>query len=156
MRNQTREPARICRTRFGIDYDHGIPIAELMLEGCVGSWGQAFQMCLSSEEHVVAARSELLVLFGVATETELLGQGCYALRAYDRWGEDICGIEAPNGQRFTRHAFAKRMGYKTQDERETRRKSLLSTVAWTERRRDEALQELTTLDDGYVDWETAP
>ena len=87
---------------------------------------------------------------------ELIGQPCHALYAYDRYGEQICGIEAPGGKRFTRVGFGRRMGYRMDDERETKRQRILSDIEWTMRRHAQAVRELEHLDEGYVDWETAP
>lgn len=150
--DRTRQPARIERVRFGEEPDHGLHVAELTLGGRDGGWGQALQMCLKPE-HVEAARREICEVFGVNGEAELVGQECFALRAFSSYGAVVSGLEAPSGRRFTRTGFARRHGYEPWNELELERRALKLEIESSERQIRGARARLKTVGDGYVDWD---
>ena len=151
MDNNTREAGMIDSVFYGVE-DHGILTASVRIAFAGSSQGFG-QLALDAESGPAFIR-ELCDTFGVCDAERLKGLGCFALRCFPGFNTEIEGLESPSGRRFTLTGFVrKHWPEKAKSPLDRKRDSILSTIAWAERRVKEERQALAILARDYVDWE---
>jgi hypothetical protein len=151
--SNTHEGARIHSVWFGPEPDRGINVVDLGLGAIDGGWRQSFQMCMKAT-YVEAAKLEILDLFCVDEESELIGKDCFALRAWPYLNEPIVGVETVEGKRFTRTAFCRRMGIDFATELTWKRKRCNEEIDYARQRLYRALESRRTVEKDYADWDS--
>ena len=150
-RDPRRERGRLGKPFVGKE-DHGIMTVQIPVS-FRGS-GQGFGgLCLDDGLDKPFVR-DLCEAFGVRDVLRLEGAECYALRCWGFWNDRIEGLESvATGRRFTLTGFCRRhIGKAVLSPIELRAKSILSEIAWAERRAAEELEKLAKVRVGYIDW----
>lgn len=110
-------------------------------------------LCLEPKDIKIFLQ-ELQSAFGVKNQEDLVGQKCYALRAFPTWNEPIWGIESvKTGRAVTLKTLRKAMGYPSPDRLEETKKSLESSISMHERRATEDRLALRKIHASYKDWD---
>ena len=137
------------------DNDHGDPPI-LFIHIHFPGFSQGFGgFCVGAEKDA-AYKAALCDVLGVTTIDDAVGLDVFGLWCRGEHNEAMEGIER-NGKRFTITAFRRSnfpANFKTAKERA--QDSILSTIAWAERRKREAEASLATLDAEWTEWETMP
>lgn len=142
-------------TGISYDSDHGDPpILYLAID--FHGLSQAFGGFYIDDEAAPAYHAAICDVLGVESLNQAVGREVIGLWCRGLHNETMEGIECA-GKRFTITGFA-RVYYPNvfKPAKDKAQESILSTIAWAERRKREAEASLATLDAEWTEWETEP
>ena len=150
--DQKRERGVIESVFSGREPDHDVITCSLHID--FGGGCQGFGNLILNDRLLPLFVSALCETFGVATFEDLKGKECFALRCWGFHSDCIEGVESVDtGKRFTIHGWRTSVGVKgVNSPLESRKQYLLNDLASHERRAQEILHTLHTLDEDYTDW----
>ena len=97
--------------------------------------------------------AELLATFDVRELGELEGKKCYGLRSFPGYNEMLTGVESLSGKRLTATGFLRRHVNPKFDPLQQRKDNHLKEVARAAKTIQENLQQLSKVEENFVDWE---
>lgn len=152
VRDLRRELGRVRRALFERDEGRQMLVAEVIIEFGDGGAVQSMMPTFASLTQLNSFRSDVLRLFGVRDEKNMVGRECYALRPTAKPREMIVGLEV-DGRRLTFRGWARRAGLKTSTGLEERREELRRKHSRLIQQLEATTAELKALAAEYVEWE---
>jgi hypothetical protein len=139
----------------GKDHDHDTLTVYLHLKFKFGG-EQAFgNCCMDNEDQQQDFVRDVCETFGVHTKEELIGLDCFALRSWNRLSRRIEGLESGliPAKRFTINHWGKKHWPTTPSSPlQARIDEIQRDIRWSLDRTRQALDDLLTVEEGYVDW----
>lgn len=111
-------------------------------------------LMIPSKIEIETYLSMVCLTFGVKEWKDLLGQECYALRAFSGWNEPIHGLESvTTGRKFTNNQFRKFMEYPHESMIIEEKQRLERRIVNAENDLQRFRKDLDDLKKNYVEWD---